>query len=307
MERMDFEKFTKNVEKGIVEKADGIFHVSTATGMKNNGITLTGVSAVPEGSSGSLCVYLDGYYREYEDGKMELPEIVDEVYSQMVSHQDDLQDVNMAEFLDWDTARGHIYVKLVNTEKNQKQLKRMPHRTFLDLAAVYYFAVNGMAEGRHIGTVLIQNQHMSLWKQKEEMLYEAAVHNMRSDGRPVLEDIGAVFRRLMPEFAGYWDMERLSSDMGMYILTNRRKYYGASEILDQNTLREISDKMKGDFIVLPSSVHEVIVLASKNGIKYEDLVSIVQEVNAQEVSVEEFLSDHVYVYDRCAESLNVAA
>ncbi len=250
--------------------------------------------------------YLDGYYREYEGGNMELPEIVDEVYSRMIRHQDDLLDVNMAEFLDWDTARGHIYVKLVNTEKNKEQLKMVPHRTFLDLSAVYYLAVNGMMQDRDIGTALIQSQHMSLWKQKEEKLYEAAAHNMRSDGSPVFEDMAAVFRQLVPESAGHWGMERISSDMGMYILTNRRKHYGASEILDRNTLREISDKMKGDFIVLPSSVHEVIVLDAKNGMKYKDLASIVQDVNASEVSAEEFLSDHVYVYNRRTESLNMA-
>ena len=64
--------------------------------------------------------------------------------------------------------------------------------------------------------------------------------------------------------------------------------------------------MKGDFIVLPSSVHEVIVLDAKNGMKYKDLASIVQDVNASEVSAEEFLSDHVYVYNRRTESLNMA-
>lgn len=303
---MNFKEFTINVWKGIRKKADGIFHVSVIESVKNNGTRLTGISAVPRKSSGGPCVYLDGYYREYEGGNMELPEIVDEVYSRMIRHQDDLLDVNMAEFLDWDTARGHIYVKLVNTEKNKEQLKMVPHRTFLDLSAVYYLAVNGMMQDRDIGTALIQSQHMSLWKQKEEKLYEAAAHNMRSDGSPVFEDMGAVFRQLVPESTGHWGMERISSDMGMYILTNRRKHYGASEILDQNTLREISDKMKGDFIVLPSSVHEVIVLDAKNGMKYKDLASIVQDVNASEVSAEEFLSDHVYVYNRRTESLNMA-
>lgn len=59
---------------------------------------------------------------------------------------------------------------------------------------------------------------------------------------------------------------------------------------------------------MPSSVHEVIVLASENGMKYKDLASIVRGgVNAREVSAEEFLSDHVYVYNRRTESLSVAA
>ena len=304
---MNFEEFTDNVWKGIRKKADGTFHVSVVERMKNNGIRLTGISAVRQKCGGGPCVYLDGYYREYQYGNRKMPEIVDEVYSEMIKHKDDLQDVNMAEFLDWDTARGHIYMKLVNTEKNKEQLKMMPHRTFLDLAAVYYLAVSGMTEGQNIGTVLIQNHHMLLWKQKEEKLYEAAAHNMRSDGSPVFEDMGTVFRQFMPESAGCLSMERLSSDTGMYILTNCRKHYGASEILDQNTLRGISDKMKGDFIVLPGSVHEVIVLASKNWMKYKDLASVVREVNAREVSAEEFLSDHVYVYNRRTESLSVAA
>lgn len=300
---LNFEEFTENVWKGIRKKADGIFHVSVVERMKNNGIRLTGISAVQQKCGGGPCVYLDSYYREYQYGNRKMPEIVDEVYSEMIKHKDDLQDVNMAEFLDWDTVRGCIYMKLVNAGRNGELLGMVPHRTFLDLAAVYYIAVNGTSGNPYTGTALICNHHMSLWKQEEEKLYGAAVHNMRSDGGPVFENIWDVMERHIPGAASGGN----PADMGMYILTNCRKHYGASEILDQNSLKGISDKMKGDFIVLPSSVHEVIVLASKNWMKYKDLASVVREVNAREVSAEEFLSDHVYVYNRRTESLSVAA
>ena len=194
-------------------------------------------------------------------------------------------------------------MKLVNVGRNGELLGMVPHRTFLDLAAVYYIAVNGTSGNPYTGTALICNHHMSLWKQEEEKLYGAAVHNMRSDGGPVFENIWDVMERHIPGAVSGGN----PADMGMYILTNCRKHYGASEILDQNSLKGISDKMKGDFIVLPSSVHEVIVLASKNWMKYKDLASVVREVNAREVSAEEFLSDHVYAYNRRTESLSVAA
>ena len=94
--------------------------------------------------------------------------------------------------------------------------------------------------------------------------------------------------------------------MGMYVLTNCRKFFGASEILDKNTLHSIADKIGDGFILLPSSVHEVIILPPQNEKEYGKLAEMVQEVNMTQVSVEEQLSDHVYVYCRSKDALQIA-
>lgn len=302
----NLKQFTEKVLKGVNEKVGNEFRVSITESMKNNGNKLTGISAVPYGRIGGPCVYLDRYYKEYENGGITFSEIVDGVYSQIMSHKDDIRDFNAACLLDWNVAKKHIYMKLVNAEKNKELLRMAPHRIFLDLAVVYYIEANDVAGGQGVCSIMIYGQHMSIWGKDEEKLYEAAIHNMRSNGMPVFESIGGILNHLVQGNLSALESGGDPMD-GMYVLTNQRKCYGASEILDKNTLKEISNKLGGDFIALPSSIHEVIILPMEGWMKYKELASIVREVNATEVGVEEYLSDHVYVYEQGNGSLAIAA
>ena len=93
----------------------------------------------------------------------------------------------------------------------------------------------------------------------------------------------------------------------MYILTNSRKRFGAAEILDRKTLRMIADKVGDGFIVLPSSVHETIVLTPNDEEEYRRLADMVREVNDTQVDIEERLSYHVYAYSKDEEALQIVA
>lgn len=305
---MDFKEFAEVVSKEVRVRSDGAFNTLITSQLKNNGTKLTGISGIAIGSNGGPCIYLDTYYKWYKNGGIGLQGVIDEVYRQITVHQDDLRNVNAADFLDWERVRSRIYAKLVNAEKNKGQLGMVPHRIFLDLAVVYYVAVSGIGEhGNGAGTIMVQNSHLPIWEQDEEGLYQSAIANMRSDGKPVFDDMGTVLRGFEPKGIGLCSNKEVPLGTGMYILTNNRQYYGASEILDKNTLRGISDRIKGDFIILPSSVHEVIVLSLNFGFGYRELSDMVQEVNATEVSADEYLSDHVYVYVRSEETLKLAA
>ena len=76
-----------------------------------------------------------------------------------------------------------------------------------------------------------------------------------------------------------------------------------------NFLTDVMDKvaeyMDGDVIILPSSIHEVIII--KDGIgNYEDLASMVRDTNGECVAPEEVLTNSVYVYDREAKEIRIA-
>lgn len=82
----------------------------------------------------------------------------------------------------------------------------------------------------------------------------------------------------------------------MFVLTNDTKVNGAAAILNDDTRQEIADKV-GDFYVLPSSVHETLIIPKDAGMELRDLEQMVQEVNQTQVALQERLSDHVYEYD----------
>lgn len=303
---MSFEKFKETVLAEIRKKADGMFKIRIKNVTKNNGIKLTGITVEAEGCSCAPCVYLDGFYEGYVDGRMELSDTVDEIYRLLRKHLEEMRGIDISGFLDWGNVKGNIHAKLVNAEKNKELLEKTPHRLFLDMAIVYYAVVGGIAaEGT--GTCLIRNEHMEMWGQEEENLYQTAMLNMRSDGKPDFNSIKDVIRSILPDADYFLNDREHQPSIGMYVLTNRHKCYGASEILDKSTLRTIAGKIGDGFIILPSSIHEVIVLEPDDTTEYGQLADMVKEVNTTQVDVEERLSDHVYVYNRSEESLRVVA
>ena len=304
---MNFEEFTEAVLAGICKKAGGMFDASIHNVTKTNGIKLTGITAREEGCNCAPCVYLDKFYMEYQNGEMNLSETVEEIYRILSNHMNDTQNIDISVFLDWETVKGSIYAKVINAEKNKDLLKEIPHRLFLDMAVAYYAVIDGFTALHDTGTILICNRHMEMWGQDERNLYRQAIYNMRSDGNPCFDSIETVVRSIMFGTDGFFGGGKRRSGMDMYILTNCRKYFGASEILDKNTMHSIADKIGDGFIVLPSSLHEVIILPPKNEKEYGELADMVKEVNATQVSVAECLSDHVYVYSRDDEMLKIVA
>lgn len=88
-------------------------------------------------------------------------------------------------------------------------------------------------------------------------------------------------------------------DIPMYILTNKEKCFGASAMCDYTLLKNIW-KTIGDFFILPSSIHEVIVIADCEDVEAKELTELVQSVNASSVAPADKLVDSVYRFDGIA-------
>lgn len=302
---MSFEEFTEDILKEIRMKMGDTYQIRKRDMIKNNDVKLTGIEVIKEETNIGPCVYLDEFYRKYEFDGMRFGEIVDEVYRLILKHEEDTPDVDLSGFRSWETVRGNIFPKLVNAEQSKELLAKIPHRNFMDLAVVYY-AVASDHEQKDIGTILIYNGHMEIWGQEEENLYQTAIINMRADGEADFTDI----RTIVEQITGITftkEGDNASRDKDMYILTNSRRCFGAAEILDKKTMRMIADQIGDEFIVLLSSVHETVVMPSKDETEYRRLADMVRDINRSQVEAEERLSDHVYVYSRDEEILKIVA
>ena len=301
---MRMEKFVEKVLKKVMEKAGGSLRVQIVPANKNNGVTLTGITASRPGSSGGACIYLDGYYEDYCDNHITLDGVTEDVYGKLMGHCNDLDGVDMRVLWDWEAAKSHIHAKLVNREMNRELLKKVPCRDFLDLAVIYYVTVDGfMEDGTAAFTV--SDKNMEVWKKEEDDLYQMAVSNMRLDGEPIFEDMEKIIHHIMPD--AIFDLGVGIPKFRSYVLTNPQKVFGAVELLDGDTLKGIGDKLGSDFAVLPSSMHESIIIPADMRVSYQELASIVRSVNVESVAVEERLSDHVYLYERGEGVLKIAA
>ena len=303
---MGFEKFTEHVLEVIHAKVGGAFQIKKQMVTKNNNVKLTGIMVVKGEADIGPCVYLDAFYRDYETDGMRLEEIVDEVYRLIVKNDGETLDFDIAGLKKWETVWGNVYAKLINAEQNKELLGRIPHRNFMDLAVVYYAVARDHAQ-KDIGTILIYNGHMEMWGQEEENLYRTAMMNMRADGEVEFAAVETIIKHMEPDITFPSVSGNVPRDTRMYILTNRRKCFGAAEILDKKILWMIADKIGDGFLVLPSSVHETVVLPPRDESEYERLADMVRVVNNTQVDVEERLSYHVYAYSRDEETLQIVA
>ena len=301
---MRIEEFAEEILKGVEEKVGGTLKVRIVPANKNNGVTLTGITASKQDRKGGCCIYLENYYEGYCDGQITLDWVAEDVYGKLMEHRNDLDGVDMRVLWDWEVAKTRIHAKLVNREMNQELLKKVPYRKFLDLAVIYYVTVDGLSE-EGTAAFTVSDGNMQAWRKDENALYQMAFSNMRLDGEEVFEDMEKIIQSIVPEEIP--DLAVGIPRFRSYVLTNHKKVFGATELLDEVTLKKIGDKLGSDYMVLPSSLHESIIIPADGKISYQELADIVTDINRNMVPIVERLSDHVYLYGREEGVLKIAA
>lgn len=188
--------------------------------------------------------------------------------------------------------RDNLYYRLVGREENSALLQEIPHRNYLNLALVYYWRV--YEETEQIGSILMTRGQMEHYQWTEEELWRYAKINtprlFPAEIRGIREVLGDLFLQ--------------DEELPMLILSNNRGVNGASCILYQGVLEELAEKLREDYYVLPSSVHEVIAVPDRQA-SQEQLYEMVCSINRTHLSKEEVLSDAVYFYSREAKELTL--
>ena len=294
---MDFKEFTEKVKKGLEELANGETEVVVEERLKNNGLKLTGISMLQKGESVSPVVYMEPFYKHYKEGDCTLHGAVEKIEGILNEHSGHTElEASVEDFGNWGSVRTRIFAKLINADMNRELLQRVPNRMFLDLAVVYYVKVQDFSDGS--GTILVDDRHLQLWDADETMLYETALFNMETDG---------ICFQGMEEILLEAGRGSLPAPSGMYVLTNRTKLFGASELVRTDILSRIAEMLQDNLVILPSSIHEVIVLPEKEAPSEQEAAEMVKAVNDSELAPDEILSDHVYRFDRGRDEICIAA
>lgn len=303
---MDYTEFVYAVKEKLTQKLDGGVKVSVYTTTKNNATERTGLILETPGINISPTIYLEEFYSLYEDGK-EIEWIADdlvELYGEI--RQEKSWDYER--MLSFEGVKDRIIFRLINTEKNQELLQDVPHREFLDLSLVFAVLVEASRDGTAV--MLIKDLHMRQWKVTKRQLWEAAKENTKrllpaecfgmnfamyellSRSRPGEHDRENLLRRT-------WHMQEereLPEEDKMYVLSNQLKNYGAACIAYPYVLDMLAEVLKENFYILPSSVHEVIIVRESSNIRLSELERMVREINETQVPEEEILSNHAYFY-----------
>lgn len=293
---MNYETFLKTIHEMVQTRLKQDTSVSLRRILKNNGIMLDGLSFTKPGSRLSPTVYLNSYYNEAEEG-MPLSIITDQimmVYETNPGFSENIYD----ELHNFDSVRDKIAYKLIHAEKNRSLLLNIPHIPYLDLAIVFYMILNDNDEGQM--TTLIQNDHLSMWNISLEELGTLAKKNTPNLLPYHISSIESVLRQF--EADEMFNTHEFPS-VDLYVLTNSRGINGAACMLYPHILKQFSDSIGEDLIVLPSSIHEVLLTPASLSISYNELNEMVQTINQSDVPAEDCLSDHIYYFSRIKDRL----
>lgn len=280
---MDYEQFVSAVVECAEKELGSEAVVERQRILKNNGVYAEGIVIRKPGGRIAPVIYLDGFYRSYRNGES-MDYIAGRILEQFRSCPEP-PEWDFREILDFGCVREKIVYKLVNAEKNQNLLKQVPHLPVLDLAIVFYLMIS---EGAFQNcSVLIKNDHMDLWKIPMTVLYEAAKENTPKLCpyvlRPLADFLGAP-EEVMPEGP-------------IFVLTNELGINGAAALLYPHLPEYIFKQTGGNYYLLPSSVHEFLIVPEKAGISGGELLEMVKEINGTEVDVQDLLSDHIYYFN----------
>lgn len=185
-----------------------------------------------------------------------------------------------------------IVFDLVNYEDNKEFLAEKPHRKYLDMAIIYRSIV--AIDDAGISSVIITNSVAKEMQLSEEQLYDLAEKNTRTILPLKIRRLSDCVRDMLN------DDEIEVPDTPCLVLSNEQNVNGAAAMLYEDFLYEISEDI-GDFYIIPSSVHEVILTpAADCMVSPLELAEMVHEVNFSIVDQRERLSNQVYYYDNDA-------
>ncbi len=277
---MSREEFTDAISAELQDQLPSDYMLQTKEVIKANDRPYTALSITKEGTNIGVVIYAENLYAEYEGGRS-----VEEIASTVVKRVQDepIQDSAVPAF-DREFVLDHVYFRMANASMNQRRFENVP--TFPAQGAediALYPCVDVQVCGRSGVTTLNKDQIAGLDITLDE-LHSAAQRN--TERRVEIVPLSEVL-------AGLIGAEAEMFDSPFFVTVDKEagagaagaSLFGAPGVLKQ---------MEGDYYIIPSSVHEVLLLPKDILDSTDYLHEMVHDVNSNVLEPEDFLSDHVY-------------
>ena len=293
--RLSFQEFCDTVQTGIRDYLPDTFRdaeIRTADFRKLNE-NYVGMTVRREEQAVVPNINLNQQYEQYMVNGEELDQVFRRIAEQVQLHPE----LETDWLRDYEKVKDRLFIRVSNEKENEEFLSNVPHQTVDGLAVTYHVAIDGI-HGVNASTA-VTNDMLEMYGVSKSQLHQDALDNAREMLPARYTSMAAMMMGIASDMGMDTDMMQ-ESPPGMpmlMVLTNDTGAYGAAALFYPNKLDEISSGMRSDFFVLPSSVHEVLILPDDGRTDYRDLQMMVQTINASEVAPADRLSDHVYHYD----------
>ena len=288
---MDLKVFAEKIQKEVAGKLGEGYEVRLQEVCKNNGVILQGMLILTKDCNVSPTIYLNSFWEAYEGG-VTMQNILDKII-QVYEQDTPKTDVDMSFFREFEQVKDGICYKLISAEQNRELLETIPHKEYLDLAICFYYAYRGGVLGN--GSIQVYNSHLELWNTDVEELFLLAQENTPRLFPAEDSAMVDVIREMVSDPDSLTEI--VPEDIPMRVLGNKEKTFGAACVLYPGFLEKIASTRKQGFYLIPSSVHEMILLENGGQEDVKELRSMIEEVNLSQVEPEEVLSNQLYFYE----------
>ena len=287
---MSYQEFLEELQFELNIRSNNSYKFELSKAIKaNNNEVDTFIVKYRENPTMAPQIYPLNYYRQYQEYGRDLHDIADEFLDIARKERNNLEHMQeVISELKADNAREHLTLRLYNREWNPEIVKTC---AYLDmgcgLVGVPRWEIESMQEGMEASILVTKDLQQKLLMTDEEVLNIAYENTMNQNYsfKPM--------SKVIEELTG----QDVSENMGeekMYVLSNQKRSFGAIGIMNRNVMCDIQKQLgENEFFVLPSSMHECIILPASQVDDVENLQNIVKEVNEAQVDLEERLGEDV--------------
>ena len=213
--------------------------------------------------------------------------------------------VDLKSILNYEDVKDKLFIRVSSAEANKEVLENAPHQLKEDLAITYHVAVGKDQDG--LSSMFIKNDLLEQYGISAEQLHEDAMKSSPHVMIPEVSSIGALIDEMYQknilmltpdEREMLQETLQESSEMPtFFVVTNTDRIDGAGVIFYPEFMDSMGELLGNDFFILPSSIHEMLVLPDDGQVDAEMLRDMVKEVNATQVAPAERLTNDVYHFD----------
>ncbi|MCR4617741.1 MAG: DUF5688 family protein [Lachnospiraceae bacterium] len=269
-----------------VQKVNGVFEGISVTDQRYPSV--------------GVAVYPEALYPESEDrGYDAVLDCTVETVKESLNRAEEVGKI-AEQLCNYEYVKNRLFLSIVNTDKNVELLKNVPHFEICDLSVVYRIKVetdNVLPGG--IGSVVVRTDMLNKWGVSEQELKADALRSTGVVNPAQISDMADIIPEMLRNQFGHNIPEELIGDIPkdvMFVATTESSLFGAAAIAYPGNLEKIAGYVNDSFWVIPSSIHECIILPDRAGIDPEFAGSLVPRVNAECVKPNEVLSESLYHY-----------
>ena len=295
---MNYDDFIVEVLENVKLKLGEDYEVVCRDLLKNNSCVFKCLYIIDKyneaESTVTPAIYLEAWYERYLNGEA-IGFIADKlinIYYESIKlvHQFDISSISK------DNLQDCIFYRLVNYEANKEQLAEVPYIPYLDFALTFHYRC--ASSDKSVNSFRISNKLLEVWGLSVEELFNYAEKNMPIMFPDVLTTLSSIIKKYVN-----LDIDLIEFSENVYVLTNNYGINGATALMYTTKLHKLSEFFNADLYIIPSSIHEIIIIPILEEVDGNNLKNLINEVNYSQVLPEERLSDNLYIFKKDSKSI----